>query len=497
MVNVTKTKILPIVSLCIIALGFIYYKMSQGVLLNSDGATGILQAKSIADGNVLLHGWTLSTGTYYTTDLVYYVLGILLFGVSAKSLFVVTSLIYACMVAVAIFISGKHKQGFSIAKAAVTFAIIGIPTYFVSTLVFSGPMHTSGIVYILVSLCFIEFATKKVIRYGAYSLCLILALFGDPFVIWYFILPVLAVNTIRIIVKRDREDFYLLGCTILSVASAKILLILTGFVVPSVGAPTLLEFSKIGSNVSLTIQGYLQLFGAFFFGGSPTSPRTLIVMLHLLGLAAFIFVITRTIKRIKSNETGRLEQILLSIIFINTAEYLLSNMPIDLNTTRYLLPSFIAGAVLVGKYGLTDSLLKYNKIITASSLVYAITFFQIVHIDKRMHDQLKNELIAKNLSHGYGMYWDSSAVTVLSGEKVRIRPILNNNSRLESMEWLTEKGWYKAPSNFIVIDKSNYGGLNENDIQAYIGTADSKFNVGNYTVMVWDRDISGNIYSKE
>jgi hypothetical protein len=46
-----------------------YLRVSWTVAATSDGAAQVLQARDMLGGNWLLHGWTVSDVSFYTTEL--------------------------------------------------------------------------------------------------------------------------------------------------------------------------------------------------------------------------------------------------------------------------------------------------------------------------------------------------------------------------------------------------------------------------------------------
>ena len=57
---------LIVVGLCLLA--SLYGRLGRRFPLNSDDATGVLEAEAVLHGNYLLHGRTVSNVSFYTTD---------------------------------------------------------------------------------------------------------------------------------------------------------------------------------------------------------------------------------------------------------------------------------------------------------------------------------------------------------------------------------------------------------------------------------------------
>src|ERR1700730_18111426 len=71
------------------------------VAVNSDGAGNALQAWDMLHGNLLLHGWTLSDVSFYTTELPEYMLVELAIGLSANVVHVAAAATYTLVVVLA------------------------------------------------------------------------------------------------------------------------------------------------------------------------------------------------------------------------------------------------------------------------------------------------------------------------------------------------------------------------------------------------------------
>ncbi|EDW3847806.1 hypothetical protein YL26_004965, partial [Salmonella enterica subsp. enterica serovar Hadar] len=108
---------------------------------SSDSMSGILEAADIANGNITLKGWYLSTVTFYFTDLVWFALAIKLFGYSEWITYVIPGLMAGSLFAscYALGTISGYKKAWALLLflafpgAAVSYmlsvAIIHVPTY--------------------------------------------------------------------------------------------------------------------------------------------------------------------------------------------------------------------------------------------------------------------------------------------------------------------------------------------------------------------------------
>jgi hypothetical protein len=69
-----RSALLAGIALAATALFILYLRQSRSVAVGSDGGSIALQAWDMLHGNFLLHGWAMSDVSFYSTELVQYVL---------------------------------------------------------------------------------------------------------------------------------------------------------------------------------------------------------------------------------------------------------------------------------------------------------------------------------------------------------------------------------------------------------------------------------------
>ena len=102
-------------------------------------------------------------------------------------------------------------------------------------------------------------------------------------------------------------------------------------------------------------------------------------------------------------------------------------------------------------------------------------------------------LLDHHLTYGLSGYWTSSSVTVNSGGRVEIRALMQYSMKRDL--WMSNATWYdpgRHYANFIVLD-SVPGFMNHWEpralIKKYFGRPARTYQIGRYTVMVWDRNL--------
>ena len=134
-----------------------------------------------------------------------------------------------------------------------------------------------------------------------------------------------------------------------------------------------------------------------------------------------------------------LSALIISVIYLTTSYC------IDFGSSRYLI--FAAASVMaVISFCFTSR----NKLFVASVLLILLfgAASNVMYISslKGSPNPAENELIAylegQNLSYGWGDYWDGNIITYLSGERVIVRPMMTEKTRLVPFDSLTSGRWY-------------------------------------------------------
>jgi hypothetical protein len=111
------------------------------------------------------------------------------------------------------------------------------------------------------------------------------------------------------------------------------------------------------------------------------------------------------------------------------------------------------------------------------------------------NQQLATWLAAHNLTYGISGYWQSSIVTVETGGKVTIRAVYPGT--LQRDWWESKHSWYdpsvQAATFLVTQDQPGFYNDWEPDPTALaaFGPPLSTYQVGPYTIYVWDKNLLG------
>lgn len=464
---------------------------------NSDYASIILEAKQIYEGNVFLSGWHLSTVSFYTTEIPFYVLGIMIFGFTHRLLYIIPALIYIMTVASALWVvyDGKRIRG-----ALLTFCLIGLPVGVFAGMVLVGPIHMAAICFSLVCVKFLQFAERNKVFYLYFGILFCWTLIGDDLALWIIGLPAILSGLYRMYVQSERwkQEIIIPSIIILSVVASKIVLKLIalfgGFVVPGTGSPMFAELKDIARNVYSTIYGLLELFNANFFGKPIGSIQTIKLLVHFGGMILILCIFWRFLyQMIKKKEVDYTNQLMVASIVITIAAYLFSNMNMGMGTTRYLTPVVLFASILVGRrFNSFDWDQTTRWVYIACIGIYILSAISPFTLHRNLDkiDDLQAYLKSQSLTNGYAPYWLSSAVTVQSDDKVRVRPVIAPNVKIERFRWLSEDKWYDSSAKFLLFDSTNWGSINKSTAVATFGEPIKELQFQDIHILVWDKDIS-------
>ncbi len=305
-----------------------YLRVSWTVAATSDGAAQALQARDMLAGNWLLHGWTLSDVSFYTTELPEYVLveavrpfGLGVIHVAAAATYTMLVLaVFALAYGRSNLSHGAQEAG--IARGVLATVIMLAPQLgYGAFVLLLSPDHTGTELPLLLGWLLLDRAPRR--WWVPTVLCLLLAVvqFADRVAVLTAVLPLIVVCGVTAARRRPRKpevaghrggragrggwahasgapawavdcwfELALISAGALSVgvawAAARVLAAAGGFA----GHPfplTLAPLSLLWTHAWLTGWGVLELYGANFIGVSGWAGLTF-AMLHLIGLSLAI-----------------------------------------------------------------------------------------------------------------------------------------------------------------------------------------------------------------
>jgi len=495
-----------------LALFAAYLRQAQTVPVMSDGASNALQAWDLLHGNVLLRGWTMSDVSFYTTEIPQYMLVVLAHGMNADVVHIAAAVSYTLLVLGAALLARGHASGREgVVRMVVAAGIMLAPSLGTGTVtLLSNPDHTGTTVPMLVIWLILDRDPQS--RPRAWVPVAVTALLawvqvGDPLVLYEGVVPLVVVCAIRMVRRRGRlaDNWYelaLAGGAIVSagVASLALKLIhrLGGFAVrpPSVA---LAHVAHLPANVWVAVQSVLLLFGADF-SGQQNGAHIGIALVHLAGVALAAWAFGRALRRFGSQDL--VVQVLTVTLIVLLAAYVVRGNPNVAGSAHEIAAVLPVGAVLAGRL-LAGTLARGRLLIPALALVLGCYAGIEVHntIQQRPSDpnaQVAAWLAAHHLSYGLADYWNANAMTVDSGNQVRVRYVSRIGDKLVQRPWESESSWYDpaqhdatflvTPGPASVCSPGTPAGW-EAAARATFGPPSGTYRVAGFTILVWPKNL--------
>lgn len=514
MTSQQRRAILPAIIVATAAIVYAYLvHYSLTVPLNSDIANYMLVAQTMAKGNVLLRGWLLPPDPYWVTDLLLYAPMVKVFGVSPFTSHAAAALVYLllCTVAVALVLGGPRKDARVFRLGLVLLPMLALSP-FLATLSLVGPQHVGTIVVVLLVIFLWPEAGSPMLNgrsLGAFVLLYMVNL-SDPFTLWVYTLPLLAMALLTVLLRRahDRRQLW---SPLLIALSADVLAVFTRLLLSRLGdlrtyGLTASLARDLGRNLHLLAQGFPMMYGVAFTG-SPIDQ--LAGAIHLLILIPALLLLAIVPLRWLVRARGDLPSVLLSISAWSVlAEFVLSGMAGTLATLRYLLPSFVFSLlVLAREIDLTRVQGYLPRWLSTGTQRLAVVAIAILLLFPGIGSviapggstpwpKIAAWLEQHHLSRGYGPYWDASILDLYSGGRVTVRAITGSYSLRREVVvvpylWFVERSWYgkDIDTRFVIYDPADYGDVTRSTIAETFGPPAREHHIGKYTILVWDHPI--------
>lgn len=551
-IKLGKPAYIALFALASCAAFFLLLKSAARIVPNSDFANQMLEGWAMLRGNFFLKGWSLPVDNFFTLDNLFYYAGIYLSGFNPGLLHVIPTIV-AFLIIVTGFLflipeGGLKKTGILPVTAGLSliFSLLILRPYS-TPLMFNfltGPFHNTSLLYSFVSLLLLFgkpvralFESGEGERKTAsaalgisavfFSVVLVTAGFiGDPFVILFFAIPVMAVSVNGLI--RYKKKFYILPVAVvfLSFALSKAALYFifkTGFSTDSSLFTLIGSDKNWGDNIGTVFSVSLTSLGVWWDMAINPVRQVLSLsgifglFLYILKDAAYLFIFF-TLGRYVIKNKNRLDDLSIALLSgalmvtlacVFSYQFYLARVtatPNSIGASRYFYEALIFFAfffsrVMVARW---DEFSNKKAVMTGSLAVllflsvfsYSIQFLRYP-VFRTRNAQYKTELRflnAHGLKYGYGGYWKSGVITVLSGNRVKIRQVWFWKGCLRPYYWIADIKWYgrEHKPDFIIWTKDSIFDLTPADITHSIGKPSKKYYLkifGGEHIWVYNRPI--------
>lgn len=515
----------PATILVLFAAIFVYIFFSFAkVPSDSDFASLTLEADEMLHGNFFLKGWNLTGATFTFTELPFYMIGVLIFGVDPKAFILANSL----MVTLIIFF------GYQLLPAKrsrlldfVYLALSVFPNHF---LLHSMRAHAGVFALSMIGFCLIkrmldahsEGRAESKSTLAAYVVILVLGASSDIFILPILALPVTLVS-LRIITANDslKKRFFcrLVFYTVIGILAGK--LIEWGYL--SIGGANLngrtglVTFNTpqlIQTGINVFLEGFFRMTGAY---AAETAVFSFAGMISLLRLFLIVFMVIVMVKDVilafKHPRTDPLSSMLALDMVSLVLLLMLARFVNFLEASRYFAYFPIALTVLLCRWihrnHIFENRFMNEKISVELPILIAAAFLLIVSFRPftltrvpMAQDRLAAFLLENNLTNGYGDFWQANQTTVSANKKLRIAALtfneIDGKSGPHPYYWFSRDQWYEDhQTNFIIVSGEPYHEMTVENVIRYLGVPVSQKQFEEYTILVYEPGISDLLTAKK
>ncbi len=448
------------------ALFAFYLRVSLTGHVTSDGANNALQAWDMLHGHLLLHGWIIGDATYYTFELPVLALTEIFFGLRDLTSHVGSALTYLIVTVSAAAVALPGSRGLArVARCAVVIVVMTAMVHaggYVAYLLLGPPDHTGTSAFLLVAFLLIDRLSAR-----WYTPPLLLAILcagqiGDATVRYVAVPAVVVVCGYRLVAARklrtgDAANALAAAASVPLASAVRALMLHFGAYQMVAPETAIAPPRRWPHHAVLAWDAIRVLFGAHAGSGSPSLARD---AGYFLGLACLLAAAAGFARVVWTWRTAsRAEQLLCAAIVINLSAYVISTVPVPGNSYEVVavLP---CGAVLAARACVPAHTGALRAGLAAVAALLLLTIAAARPVAAVPTAPLSAWLEAHGLTYGLAGYWDSSVITLHSSDRIQVRAVSMNGSRVVRYDWEADTSWYDASrhdATFVIIDLHGSG----------------------------------------
>jgi hypothetical protein len=489
---------------------FCYLRQSQLAPVSSDGSGNILQAWDMLHGNLLLTHWWVSDVSFFTTELPQYMLIEAVLGLGPWVVHVAAAMTYTLLVLLAGVLAKGHATGRAgWARALLAGGLMVAPQLSATSIVLLSPDHTGTAVPLLVTWLLIDRARPRWFIPVLVCLLLTLTMVADVVVLVTGIIPLMLTAAVRafpgLISRGKRPQWYELSlagaAAVAGVAGSfapRAIAALGGYRQSNVGTAT--DLGQLGHGAWVTVQAFLELFGASFSSPRP-GPEVVFVALHLAGAAAVACVLILAFTRFFRADDLMVPVFAVAIV-LNMVAYMTSTHAQNLLSAREVAAVLPLGAVLAGRL-LGDRLLGWTraarKWLAPALAVLTVGYlaglgYNLVQAPVASQTEpLAAWLVTHRLTDGLASYWQANSTTVDSHGRVLVTAVVRDpRDRLVPYQWEADDANYDPArhyANFVVVGGFDTLPAMPLSAELTFGRPARVYHASGYTIMVWNTNL--------
>ncbi len=468
---------------------------------DSDGANNALQAWDMLHGHVLLHGWIIGDATYYTFDLPVLAVVEIFSGLSDLTSHVAAALIYLIVTFGAVLLALTDSRGLArVARCGVVVAVLTAMFYGSSApYVLGVPDHTGTSAFLLFSFLLIDRVPAR--RYTPFLLLAILCAgqIGDATVLYVAVPAVVAVCGYRAVATRkartgDAANALAAAVSVPLAAGVRAVMLHFGgyqMVAPKIAIAAPWRWPH---NADIAWHALCLLFGVLAAGSSSPSSLTRVAG-YLLGLACLLAAGAGVARVAWTWRTAsRAEQLLCVAIVIDLSAYVVSTIPVRSNPYE-VVAAVPCGAVLAARACVPGQMAGPLRAGITAGLAAIAALLTLTTAAARPAAaaptvSLSAWLEAHGLTYGLAGYWNSSIVTLQSGNRVQVRAVVMQGRQVVPYDWETNTLWFDASrhdATFVIVDLT--GSVRSPSAEQFFGKPDKIGHVAHWTILIYQKNL--------
>jgi len=275
------------------------------------------------------------------------------------------------------------------------------------------------------------------------------------------------------------------------------------------GAARWLSFDGMAANVVHTGHAMIGLLGGLpAHGGSVISIAGLYAAVRLLAALLLLLMVGQRIvamcvgPSLRTRFVGAgLAGLSLCFLFLQ-ATTTIPDINDPVSAARYLTPMLVLGVLALACTPLDPSTPLRSLLVLGLSLLLATSSLVIFNPGSLINPGWRNpqrdavvaKLNAQGLAYGYANYWNAGSLTVLSGGKTRIRPIMIAGGLPLPMRHLSSDRWYEPEAwqgeTFLLLNATDSAAIDWGALGRHVGAPVREAQFGDLHLYVFKENLS-------
>lgn len=493
-------------------------KIFQLMQMDSDYSNLILEASDILHGNFFMNGWTQTGISFFTTDMLYYLIAVAFIGICQESYWIASGIMLFCVVFCGYLLMNCGQKSWKkrILEFVIFAGICAVPSLLgVNLLRAHTGVYVWGFLGILLVYQLVnkETVTKK--QYVFLALVTMLGCIGDALSVIMLVIPAVLYCGWELLsnaCEKPRRYAEILGTTVAGMALSFVWDKLY-YAIGTANKNSFLEqkafenFEDLERKFWVYVHSVMGLNGADFSFQSLLSVNTIFYFLKtILVIMVFGIMIYNIVNFVKRNHKDVISELLsLGFVFISIV-FVMTTVSSNIYSARYIGVCPVIFAILIIRYMRQKNIFECkitNKrvILWPLFVVLSVAFILnngIILINQERPEteqqRVAEYLKTQDVKCGYGNFWDASYVTVMTKNETQIRPIsINDNADI--FKWASKDTWYDTEAQFIIVRNEEWVemGVNYDNVIKVFGQPKEVKEFENYKIMIYNYDLSSKI----